>query len=68
MVKRIPMDFPPSLAIRRNTMYNSIKEVDAMNINNPVAEETRTEQEQAFIAEIDALIEENLPALKELAK
>lgn len=39
-----------------------------MNINNPVAEETRIEQEQAFIAEIDALIEENLPALKELAK
>ena len=39
-----------------------------MNINNPVAEESYTEQEQAFIAEIDALIEENLPALKELAK
>ena len=44
-----------------------------MNINNPIAEESRTdtarkEREQAFIAEVDALIEENLPALKELAK
>ena len=39
-----------------------------MNINKPIAEESRPEQEQAFIAEIDALIEENLPALKELAK
>ena len=69
------MDFipPPLLASHRYQVYNEAKEVDAMNRNNPIAEESRTdaarkEREQAFIAEVDALIEENLPALKELAK